>query len=173
MALSLRLQKVLEKLINNKQTGYVKGRFSGQNIRLIKDTIEFCINNEEDGAVVFVDFRKAFDTLEIEFTDKCLCKMGFGEQFQKWVSTLYCNINSCVSMNGWLSESFNLNRGQGCALSALLFIMAVKMLSVSIKQNQEIQGINIGNENDLEIKVVQLADDTTLLVKDENSVLKV
>ena len=43
------------------------------------------------------------------------------------------------------------------------------MLSVSIKQNQEIKGINIGNKNDLEIKVVQLADDTTLLLKDENS----
>ena len=46
------------------------------------------------------------------------------------------------------------------------------MLSVSIKQNQEIKGINIGNENDLEIKVVQLVDDTNLLVKDKNSVLK-
>ena len=32
--------------------------------------------------------------------------------------------------------------------------------------------MEIGNENDLEIKVVQLADDTTLLVKDETSVLK-
>ena len=77
-------------------------------------------------------------------------------------------------MNGWLSESFNINRGirQGCPLSALLFIIAVEMLSVNIKQNKEIKGIEIGNENDLEIKVVQLADDTTLLVKDETSVLK-
>ena len=33
---------------------------------LIEDTIEFCIYNEEDGAVVLVDFRKAFDTFEIE-----------------------------------------------------------------------------------------------------------
>ena len=134
--------------------GYVKGRFSVQDIPLIEDTIEFCINNEEDEAVVFLDLRKAFDTLEIEFINKCLCKMGFGEQFQTWVSTLYCNINSCVSMNGWLSKSFNLNRGirQGCPLSALLYIIAVEMLSVSIKQNKEIKGINIGNENDLEMR---------------------
>ena len=77
--------------INIEQTSYVKGRFSGQNIRLIEDTIEFCTNNKKDGAVVFVDFRKAFDTLKIEFIDKCLCKMDFGEQFKKWVSTLYRN----------------------------------------------------------------------------------
>ena len=53
-------------------------------------------------------------------------------------------------MNGWLSESFNLNRGigRGYPLSALLFIIAVEMLYASIKQNQEIKG-------------VQLADDTT------------
>ena len=80
--------------------------------------------------------------------------MGFGEQLRKWMPTLYCNINSCVSMNGWLSESFRINRGirQGYPLSALLFIIAVEMLSVNIKQNKEIKGIETGNENDLEIK---------------------
>ena len=73
MALSLRLHKVLDKMINSEQTGYIKGRFSGQNIRLIENTIEFCTKNGKDGAVIFVDFRKAFDTLEISFIDKCLC----------------------------------------------------------------------------------------------------
>ena len=73
MALSLRLHKVLDKMINSEQTGYIKGRFNGQNIRLIEDTIEFCTKNGKDGAVIFVDFRKTFDTLEISFIDKCLC----------------------------------------------------------------------------------------------------
>ena len=71
---------------------------------------------------------------------------------------------SCVFMNGWLSESFNPNRGirQWCPVSALLSMIAVEMLSWNIKQNQQITGIHIGNENDLEIKVVQQANDTTL-----------
>ena len=40
----------------------------------LEDTIEFCIYNEEGGAVVLVDFRKAFDTLEIELIDNVYVK---------------------------------------------------------------------------------------------------
>ena len=35
-----RIAKVLPKLINEDQTGYVKGRYIGQNIRLIQDIME-------------------------------------------------------------------------------------------------------------------------------------
>ena len=70
--LAVRLQKVIGKLINTEQTGYVKGRFIGQNIRLIEDVIDYCTQNNQNGAILFVDFKKAFDTLEIPFLENCL-----------------------------------------------------------------------------------------------------
>ena len=81
--------------------------------------------------------------------------MGFGTQFRNWVSVLYSNINSCVLVNGWLSESFQVCRGirQGCPLSALLFILTTDTLSVNIKQDQTVKGIEVGNE--LEVKIVK------------------
>ena len=87
--------------------------------------------------------------------------------------TLYTKINSCVLVNGWLSESFQVQRGirQGCPLSALLFILATEMLSINIKQDQRVKGIKVGN--DLEVKIVQMADDTTVMVEDEISVANV
>ena len=93
--------------------------------------------------------------------------MGFGEQFKKCVSTLHYYPNS---LEGCPLSALLFIIRQGCPLSALLFIVAIEMLPVNIKQNQQIRGINIGNENDLEIKIVQLSDDTTLFV-DETSVL--
>ena len=36
-----RLEKVLPKIINSDQTGYVKGRFIGENVRLIQDVMFF------------------------------------------------------------------------------------------------------------------------------------
>ena len=65
--LAVRLLKVLCKLISTEQTGYIKGRFSGQNIRLIQDVIYFCIESGHTDVIQFVDFKKAFDTLEIPF----------------------------------------------------------------------------------------------------------
>ena len=37
--LASRLQKVIGNIVKNDQTGYIKGRFVGQNIRLIQDII--------------------------------------------------------------------------------------------------------------------------------------
>ena len=43
-ALALRLKKVLPQVINNAQTGYIEGRFIGQNIRQISDILSSLLN---------------------------------------------------------------------------------------------------------------------------------
>ena len=55
-----RLEKVLPYLIDGDQTGYIKGRFIGENIRLISDIIEQPEN--KGGMILFLDFEKAFDS---------------------------------------------------------------------------------------------------------------
>ena len=59
-----RIAKVLPKLINEDQTGYVKGRYFGQNIRLIQDIMEVTELENIHGIALFIDFKKAFDTLD-------------------------------------------------------------------------------------------------------------
>lgn len=67
-----RLQKVMDNIINENQTGYIKGRFIGNNSRLILDILEYCENNNKDGILLFVDFQKAFDSVEWNFLFKTL-----------------------------------------------------------------------------------------------------
>ena len=55
---------------------------------------------------------------------------------------------------------------QGCPLSALLFILAVEILSIKLRHDNSIHGTTI---NGKEIKLTQLADDTTLFLKDKMS----
>ena len=57
-----RIEKVLPKIINPNQTGYLKGRFIGENIRLIQDVSHK--KREHARNRNFFDFRKAFDTIE-------------------------------------------------------------------------------------------------------------
>ena len=39
-------------------------RYIGENARLILDIFEYCNENNEDGILVFLDFEKAFDSVE-------------------------------------------------------------------------------------------------------------
>ena len=87
-----RIKKVLGKIININQTGFIKGRFIGENVRTLLDVIEQVNNNNEEGIIFFSDFQKAFDTISRQFMEVTLQKFNFGPIFIKWVKTLYTDI---------------------------------------------------------------------------------
>ena len=84
-----RLQNIICKLIDKSQSAYIKGRYIGENARLILDIFEYCENNNQDNILLFLDFEKAFDSVEWNFLFKALRKFNFGEQFLKWIKILY------------------------------------------------------------------------------------
>ena len=169
--LALRLKKVLPQVINNAQTGYIEGRFIGQNIRQISDILSFTAEQNIEGIATFIDFEKAFDSLEWEFLSKAIETFNFGSDFKRWIQVLYNNISSCTVNNGFSSPFFNLHRGvrQGCPLSGMLFILAVEILSCAIRSEKLIRGIQVKGK---ELKLTQYADDTTTFVKDGASLGK-
>ena len=63
-ALALRLEKVLPTIITPNQTGYVKGRYRGESIRIITDVMSFAKKKNIPGIAVFLDFEKAVDSIE-------------------------------------------------------------------------------------------------------------
>jgi hypothetical protein len=63
------------------QTAYIKGRSIGENIRLLLDIIEYCESNLMSGVLLFLDFEKAFDSLDWNFLKVCLKHFGFKEDF--------------------------------------------------------------------------------------------
>ena len=164
--IALRLEKVLPNLIHPCQSGYVKGRFIGESIRLITDTMHFTKEKNIPGVAVFLDFEKAFDSIEWNFIHKCLETFNFGSDLRQWIKVFYTNISSCVLNNGHASKHFLLERGvrQGCPLSGVLFVIAIELLAQSIRCSKEIKGIIIDEHN--EVKLSQYADDTTVLLSD-------
>ena len=167
--LATRLQQVIKKLVNNNQSAYIKKRFIGCNIRLISDIIDHANLFDLPGIILCLDFEKAFDSLDWNFMFKILEKFNFGNNFIKWIKILYTDPKIEIKNNGWLSREISLSRGvrQGCPISALLFILAVEVLAISINDNKNIKGYKIGDQ---EIKIVQHADDSTLLLRDKNSI---
>ncbi len=166
--LSNRLKSILPKLIHPDQVGYVQGRNIAEALRTLQDIMAHTKLHNLPGILICIDFEKAFDSLEWNFLDAVLDKYNFGPSFKKWINTIYKDISSCIKNNGTTSKQFTLGRGvrQGDPLSPYLFILAVEILSNKIRQNKDITGITINNE---EIKLQQYADDTTGILQNIES----
>ena len=124
-AVSARLQSVMDRLIDKCQTAYIKGRFIGENTRLVYDIIHHLIERKGTGLIMSADFESAFDSLSWEFVSKALHQYGFGPNFQELISLLYLNSQnfSRIMLNGHLGEKISLKCGirQGDPASGYLF----------------------------------------------------
>ena len=67
----------LPKLVSDNQTGFIRDRFIGENIRLIDSVIKYTKVKNMPGLLLFLDFEKAFDTLEWPFIRKTFEHFGF------------------------------------------------------------------------------------------------
>lgn len=73
-----RIIKVLPEIIHTNQTGYVKDRFIGEAARSFIDVMEYTKQQIMPGILLFIDFEKAFDSIDWNFMLKCLDVFGFG-----------------------------------------------------------------------------------------------
>ena len=164
-----RIERILPSIIHPDQTGFMKGRYIGQNIRLINDIIQQTELQKIPGILLFLDFQKAFDTLEWSFIQHTLNLFNFGNGIKKWICTFYAYSESSVLNNGFCTNYFKLSRGvrQGCPLSPYLFILAAEVLATKIRQDKTVRGITIfGTES----KISQFADDTSAFCDNLSSV---
>jgi len=167
--LANRLKKVIDKLIDHDQTGYLKGRYIGENLRTVTDIMQYLKSREISGVILQIDFEKAFDSINWAFIEKTLSSFNFGPSFSNWVKVLYKNSKSAVINNGHLTQFFTLERGvrQGCPISAYLFLLVVELLACEIRSNTAINGIKLKNT---ELKISQMADDTTIFLNNSKSI---
>ena len=154
-SIATRITKVLSKLIHHNQSEFIKGRYTGESIRLIEDVMEFTKRKNIEGLLISVDFEKAFDSLEICYLLKVLQIFNFGPNLIHWVKTFYNNITSCVMNNGLSSGYFRVERGvrQGDPLSPYLFLLGIELFAENNRQDYLIRGLMINEVT--EIKLVQ------------------
>ncbi len=155
-------------IIDETQSGFLSNRHISNNIHLVLDILDYSNLIIDDSLLLFLDFYKAFDTLEHNFIFQCLEKFGFGNFFCSAIKTLYANGSGSVILKSGTTRRFELWRGirQGCPISPYLFLLAAQMLCSHIKASS-LKGVTIAER---EVIISQLADDTTLFLKDEKQI---
>ena len=102
-----RIKRVLPKIINGDQSGFLKGRSIAENIFLIDSIINYAGNMNKPGLLMFIDFEKAFDSIEWAFIERALNYFNFGPSLVNWFRLFYNQVSSAIQNNGWVSESFS------------------------------------------------------------------
>ena len=103
-----RLAKVLHSVVSPCQTCGIPGRFSGEVVRLVQDSLDFANSSNLGGALTSLDQEKAFDRIDWVFLQKVLTAMNFGSSFRAWILLLYNTLYSRVLINGTLEGPFFL-----------------------------------------------------------------
>jgi len=167
--MSSRIQNVITTLVHSDQVAYIKGRYIGNNARHLLDIFEYADNFDKNGAIICLDFQKAFDSLEWNFMFKTLKQYNFGDNMIRWISAMYKNPVSIIKNNGWMGKMINISRGirQGCPASALLFILCTEVMNNMLRNSYDVKGFNVGT---VEKKLFAYADDTELVVRDKESI---
>ena len=110
--------------------------------------------------IISIDAEKAFDKIQHPFMIKTLQKVGIEGTYLNIIKARYDKPTADIILNGEKLKAFPLRSGtrQGCPLLPLLFNLVLEVLAMSIREEKEIKGIQIGKEEKLSL----FADDTIL-----------
>ena len=113
--------------------------------------------------VCFVDYRKAFDSVQREALFKILEARGFDGNFLSAIKAIYTKVNASIYVDGCQSESFTCPLGlkQGCLLSPNLFSLFMTEISIEINK-RGLDGITFINNFDTIFHLL-FADDIILV----------
>ena len=102
--------------------------------------------------------RKEHDKVQHPFMIKTVSKVGVEGAFLNIIKDIYESSTAHIILNGQNLRAFPLRSGtrQECPLSPLLFYVVLEVLATAIRQEKEIKGIQIGQE---ETKLSLFPDD--------------
>jgi len=118
--------------------------------------------------IISLDAEKAFDKIQHPFMIKVLERIGIQGPYLNIVKAIYSKPVTNIKLNGEKLEAIPLKSGsrQGCPLSPYIFNIVLEVLDLAIRQQKEIQGIQIGKE---EVKISLFADDMIVYLSDPKS----
>ena len=147
-------------ILEEAQVGFRKGYSTTDNIFTLQAMVQKYLSKRGGRFYcLFIDFSKAFDTVDHQKLLSSLNKKGIGGKLFKILLSMFQKLKSCVRKNQTFTEFFDCNIGtrQGCKLSPILFSLFINDIVQELRNNCP-HGIFV-SQNKPEIFVLLYADD--------------
>ena len=122
-----RLKLAVDEKLRKNQAGFRAGRSCADQIVTLRIIIEQCLEMRKPCFINFIDYQKAFDSLDRNAMWKILAHYGIPKKFIDLIKCMYDDQKVRVLFKGKLSAEFLVKTGvrQGCLLSPFLFLLAI------------------------------------------------
>jgi hypothetical protein len=161
-----RITPGLECVVDRTQTGFLPGRWVGDNVLYHLEEFDYCQAEGVPGCVLFLDFEKAYDRLDRGWLYRCVERLGFPAEVGRWVRLLLSGTEASVSYHGFQSPWVAVLSGvaQGSPASPGLYLIAAQPLAARLRQVQAAGVVDavVLPSSKLAPPSHQHADDTTL-----------
>jgi hypothetical protein len=166
--LASRLGRGLATVVGPEQSAFLPGRGIGDNIHMLQLLPAALASQQgqpglpDAGAVAFLDFAKAYDTVDRQFLYDMLQAVG-GQDIIPWVRVLLTHTCAAAVVNGVTSRRAEWFAGvrQGCPLSPVLYLLVPWALSCWLRAQPSI-GLHVGGALH---QCAQYADDVQVLLR--------
>ena len=170
-----RIKPFIPMIVDADQTGFIHGRSIAENFVYAADLLSCCYKRKVPTAVLKLDFKKAFDSVDWPSLDAILHARGFDERWRGWVSNILTSGKTSILLNGVPGRWMTCRRGlrQGDPLSPYLFIIVADVLQKLIRRASMNGELFHPVDALLPCPVLQYADDTLILTRGDVSSMHV
>ena len=122
------------------------------------DIIHQAEKEDLEAVILSLDFVKCFDKCSFSILFGSLEYFKFGEIVKQWTKILYKDFTVKIQNNGHFSLPIDIKKGvhQGGCCSSIYFLVIAEILAISLRANEEIEGITL---KDIRNLLNQFADD--------------
>lgn len=157
-----RTADAMDKKLRDNQAGFRKHRSCCDQIATLRIIVEQSMEYNSQLYLVFVDYEKAFDSVDRETLWKILLHYGVPPKMVNMIKVFYQDFQAQVIHGGSLTEPFVMKTGvrQGCLLSPMLFIVALDWI---MRETTESKKTGIQWTLTERLEDLDFADDLVLL----------